>query len=113
MSPTDAYLDALPDAPRRALIDLRQTILDAVPEAVEHFSYGMPAFRYAGASLVWMGASARHCALYGIPEAGLEDALAGYDTSGRGTLRFAPDAPLPPDLVRRLLAARIAQIDAS
>ena len=111
MTPTDKYLDALPDPQRLALHQLRATVLDAVPEAEEQFSYGMPAFRYRGAALVWMGATAKHCALYGVSEAGLEADLAGYDTSGRGTVRFQPDAPLPPALVRTLLQARIAQIE--
>jgi uncharacterized protein YdhG (YjbR/CyaY superfamily) len=37
------------------------------------------------------------------------DELVGLDTS-KGTIRFAPDAPLPDDLVRRIVAARVAEI---
>ena len=36
--------------------------------------------------------------------------LKDYDTSGRGTLRFKADDPLPDDLMRRLVKARIAKI---
>jgi uncharacterized protein YdhG (YjbR/CyaY superfamily) len=35
--------------------------------------------------------------------------LDGYDTSGRGTLRFRPEEPLPAALVRKLVKARIAK----
>ena len=34
--------------------------------------------------------------------------LAGYSTSA-GTIRFTPDAPLPPSLVRRIVKARVAE----
>jgi uncharacterized protein YdhG (YjbR/CyaY superfamily) len=35
--------------------------------------------------------------------------LAGYET-GKGSIRFVPDRPLPEALVRKLVAARIAEI---
>jgi uncharacterized protein YdhG (YjbR/CyaY superfamily) len=37
--------------------------------------------------------------------------LSGYDTS-KGTIRFAPGEPLPDGLIRKLVGARIAEIDA-
>ena len=38
--------------------------------------------------------------------------LGGYDT-GKGTIRFAPDRPLPAALVTTLVRARIAETDAA
>jgi uncharacterized protein YdhG (YjbR/CyaY superfamily) len=38
--------------------------------------------------------------------------LASYSTS-KGTVHFAPGAFLPKDLVRKLVRARIAEIDAA
>ena len=38
--------------------------------------------------------------------------LEGYDT-GKGTIRFAPDRPLPAALVTTLVRARIAETDAA
>ena len=40
------------------------------------------------------------------------DELAPYDTA-TATIRFAADAPLPARLVTRLVAARVAEIDAA
>jgi uncharacterized protein YdhG (YjbR/CyaY superfamily) len=106
----DEYLAALPDDKRAALERLRRTIRQAAPEAEECISYSLPAFRQNG-PLVGYGATARHCALYLMSGSTVEahrDALAGYDTS-KGTIRFAPDRPLPDALVHKLVHARIAE----
>lgn len=44
----DDYLAGLNEQPRAALQRVRQSIREAVPEAEEGFSYGMPAFRLKG-----------------------------------------------------------------
>jgi uncharacterized protein YdhG (YjbR/CyaY superfamily) len=103
----DAYLAALPEAPRAALERVRRIVHAAAPGVEEGFSYGLPAFRLHGRALLWMGAAARHCALYGVHDT---PALAGYDVSGRGTVRFTPSAPLPEALVRTLVQDRLARI---
>ena len=105
----DEYLARLSDDQRAALQRLRKQILAVIPTAEECISYQMPAFRYEGKVLVWMGAGARHCAFYpgGLVDQ-FEDDLADYETS-KGTIRFQPDAPLPATLVRKIVKARIAQ----
>ena len=52
--------------------------------------------------------AAAHCAIYGVVEAH-KDELYDYDTSGKGTIRFQADDPLPATLVRKLVKARIAK----
>jgi uncharacterized protein YdhG (YjbR/CyaY superfamily) len=106
----DEYLAALSDDKRAALERLRKIIRDAVPGAEECISYQLPAFRLDGKVFMWFGAAANHCALY--PGTALEahkDELKDYDTSGKGTIRFQPDNPLPATLVRELVKARIAK----
>jgi uncharacterized protein YdhG (YjbR/CyaY superfamily) len=39
------------------------------------------------------------------------DALKAFDTA-KGTIRFTPGAPLPEDLIRSIVKARIAETDA-
>lgn len=109
----DRYLAALPVAQRRALAHLRATIARVAPGATEGFSYGMPTFRLRGHPLVGYAAWKGHCALYGM-SAGLErfaPRLTPYSTS-KGTIRFAPEEPLPDALVRDLVRFRIGEIDA-
>lgn len=108
-----AFLDTLPDRARSALLDLRQMIEAALPESEERIGYGVPAFYYKKRPLVSYGATSKHCALYVQSPQVVEtyrDDLRGFDLS-KGTVRFQPEAPLPVDLVEKLVQARMAEID--
>jgi len=73
-------------------------------------SYGIPGFRMKGKLLVSYGAAAKHCAFYpGSIVREFAKELKDYDTTGKGTIRFSPDKPLPSALVRKVVKARIAQ----
>lgn len=105
----DEYLADIGTAQSAALQRLRRIVHAVAPQAQECISYGIPAFRLNGKMLIYLGAAAKHCAIYGVEETRTGE-FKDYDTSGRGTLRFTPDRPLPEDLVRRLLQARIAKV---
>ncbi len=108
----DEYLALLPEAHRAALQTVRQAIQDAAPEAVECISYGLPAYRHNGKLLVFYGAATRHCALYAITSsviAAHRADLKPYDLSGKGTIRFPADRPIPGEVVRQLIKALIAE----
>lgn len=107
----DDYLASLSEDRRAALERVRQIIREAAPGVEEAISYGIPAFRFRRKALLWIGAAASHCALYGV-SAPYPGAFEGYDVSGKGTLRFKVDAPLPEVLVRQVVEARIARITA-
>ncbi|TMK85054.1 MAG: hypothetical protein E6G44_08385, partial [Actinobacteria bacterium] len=96
----DGYLRALPEAQRAALEKLRKTIRAAAPEATEAISYQMPAFKMHGRFLVSYAAFKDHCSLFPASYAVMEtlgEELKPY-FSGRGTLRFTPEKPIPPAL---------------
>jgi uncharacterized protein YdhG (YjbR/CyaY superfamily) len=106
----DEYLAALSDDKRRALEKLRKDIKAAAPKAEECISYGIPGFRLNGKLLVSYSAAAKHCAFYpGSTLQAFKKEMKGYDTSGKGTLRFPAEEPLPSALVKRIVKARIAQ----
>ena len=105
----DDYIGAQPAAAQPRLRELRAIIRSAVPEAAEVISYGMPTYKLAGTAVAHFAAAKRHCALYGaLPaEFGGELRQRGLDAS-KGTIRFPLDQPIPEDLVRRLVVARVA-----
>lgn len=109
----DGILAGLPADQRAALQNLRETIAEVAPDAVEAMSYGAPAFRYRDHPLVSYAAAKAHCAFYVMSPQVIVDYeadLKGFDTS-KGTVRFTPDKPLPADLVAKLVRARMAESD--
>lgn len=110
----DAYLAALPVDAREALNTLRKAISAAAPRAVEGTSYGLPAFRLDGHPLVCFAMTSGHCSFYPMSPAVIRAhaiELKDFETS-KGTIRFQPERPLPAALVRKLVKARIAEIEA-
>jgi uncharacterized protein YdhG (YjbR/CyaY superfamily) len=110
-SSVEEYLAALPEESRAALEELRETIKAAAPGATETISYQMPAFRDQGRLLVTYAAFKDHCSLFPLSMSAIEacgEELKRY-ISGKGTIRFTTDEPLPPALVKRIVEERIAE----
>jgi len=107
----DAYLEALDEPKRSTLRELRQIILDFVPDTEQGISYGVPAFRLRGKVIAGFAAFKTHVSY--LPHSGsvfpeLREELAEYVTS-TGALQFPIDACLSKPLVRKLLTVRIQQ----
>jgi uncharacterized protein YdhG (YjbR/CyaY superfamily) len=110
----DDYLDGVTAAQRVVLEKLRQTIRAAVPEAEECIHYGVAAFRLNGKPLAGFRAGTNHCSFYpmtGHTVEAFQDDLKGFQTS-KGAINFQPGKPLPATLVRKLVKARVAEINA-
>lgn len=106
----DAYLAGVEEPKRSTLEALRRSIRAVVPEAEEGLSYGVPAFRVGGQVVAGFAAFKGHLAY--LPHSGqvladLGDLLDGYERT-KGSLHFPVDEPLPDDLVRRLVEAKLA-----
>lgn len=106
----DRYLDGLYGPKRATLAELRDTIVEIVPEAEQCISYGMPAFKLHGKTIAGFAAFKSHLSY--LPHSGsvfpqLAEELKGY-TKTKGSLHFPVDEPLPRELVKKLLDARIA-----
>lgn len=108
----DKYLAGVPEPARSTSNKIRVAIRSAAPrDAAEAISYGIPAFKYKGV-LVWFAAFSSHCSLF--PTAAVieqfKSELRAFSTA-KGTIQFPADKPLPAALVKKLVKARIAQIE--
>ena len=108
----DAYMAALPDDRRAILEELRQTIRAAAPHAIESIAYDMPAFRLDGTFLVSYAAFKDHYSLF--PASGAVVAALGDEIRpnvvGEGTIRFPAKAPIPADLVTKVVRIRLDEL---
>ena len=108
----DEYLAGVPEPARTTLNKIRATIQSVVPaEATEVISYGVPTFKYNG-PVIWFAAFSKHCSVF--PTASViekfKDELKNYRTS-KGTIQFPVDKPLPAALVKKMVKARLAEIE--
>jgi len=108
----EEYIAAVPRPAREALSEIRTAIRSAIaPDATETISYGIPAFRQKKI-VVWYAAFSDHCSLF--PTAAIIDAfekeLKGFSTS-KGTIHFPLDKPMPTALIKKLVKARVAQLE--
>ena len=110
----DDYLSARPTDVQQRLRRVRALILSVAPDAVEWFSYGIPGFRVHDRPFVWYAAFSHHVSLFPMTTAirsRFEKELEGLETS-KGTIRFPLDRPLPETLIKRLVKARLAEMQA-
>ena len=94
----DRYLEALEEPKRSTLTQLREAIMEILPDADQGIAYGAPAFKNHLSYLPHSGSV--------FPE--LREELKGYTTS-TGALRFNVDEPLPRPLVEELISVRLRQ----
>jgi uncharacterized protein YdhG (YjbR/CyaY superfamily) len=108
----EGYIAALPEERRAVLEALRRTINAAAPEATETIAYQMPALRsHGGQFLVSYAAYKSHYSLFPASGAVIEalgEELTPY-LSGKGTIRFAADKPIPVDVVKKVVKVRVAE----
>ncbi len=113
-SPVDTYLATLPDDRRASMEQIRSAVRDAAPDAVEVITYNMPGFKTHGQFLVSYDAFKAHYSLFPASDGvvkGLGAEIEPY-LAGSGTIRFKASAPIPVDLVRRIVEIRVAENDA-
>jgi uncharacterized protein YdhG (YjbR/CyaY superfamily) len=107
----DAYLAGLEEPKRSTLQELRQMILEVIPDAEQGISYRLPAFRLNGKVVAGFAAFKNHLSY--LPHSGsvfpqLRQEVAPYRTT-TGSLHFPIDEPLPKSLVEKLVRVRIEQ----
>jgi uncharacterized protein YdhG (YjbR/CyaY superfamily) len=108
----EEYLAGVAEPARSTLKKVRAVIRSAVPpETTETISYGMPVFKYKG-SLIWFAAFSDHCSLFPTTSVirAFKNELKDYQVS-KGTIRFPADKPLPAALLKKMVKARVAEVE--
>lgn len=106
----DQYIAEFPAETQEALQEVRALIRASAPDATETISYAIPTFDLHGRHLVHFAGYTRHIGLYPAPS-GLEEFkedLRPFKT-GKGSVQFPLDSPLPIDLIRRIVEFRVAE----
>lgn len=109
----DEYVARSSEPARAVLNKMRAAIRSVVPpDAVETISYRIPAFKSDKGVLVWFAAFSDHFSLFptaSVIEA-FESELKNFSTS-KGTVHFPADKPLPIALIKKMVKARVAQLE--
>jgi uncharacterized protein YdhG (YjbR/CyaY superfamily) len=109
VSSIDEYIAGFPKDVQKLLESMRSTIQKAAPNAEETIKYAIPTFTLQG-NLVHFAAFKNHIGFYPAPT-GIEafkKETAPYET-GKGTLQFPLDRPLPLALVSKIVKFRVEQ----
>jgi uncharacterized protein YdhG (YjbR/CyaY superfamily) len=105
----DEYIATFPKDIQKILKELRATIRKAAPQAEETIKYAIPTFTLNG-NLVHFAAYKNHIGFYPAPM-GIEafkKELARY-ASGKGSIQFPLDEPMPLPLVTKIVKYRVKQ----
>lgn len=105
----DEYIARFDPAVQKILNKVRATVREAVPNASEVISYGMPALKQHGV-LVYFAAFKAHIGLYPpiTGNAGLEKSASVY-AGEKGNLRFPYSSSIPYELIGALAKLRAEQ----
>lgn len=105
----DDYIAAYPKNVQKLLKQMRSIIKKAAPQAAETISYGIPTFTLNG-NLVHYAGYKNHIGFYPAPSAieAFKNELSVY-AGAKGSVQFPLDKPLPVELIREIVAFRIAE----
>lgn len=100
----DVYLSGLDPDRREALSELRELVLDMVPDAVETMKYRMPTYEYQGGVLCAFASQKQYMSLYMDTDL-VEQHRADLDglSVGKSCIRFRRLDRLPLGTVRTML----------
>lgn len=106
----DAYIANFPAKTQKYLNNMRRLILKNAAGAEELISYQMPAYKFNKKVLVYFAGYDHHIGFYATPtaHAAFKKELSAYKT-GKGSIQFPLDAPLPDKLIEALVKFRVAQ----
>ena len=103
----DEYISNFSADTRNILREIRESVKEAAPQAVEKISYGVPAFVQNGI-LVYFAAFKDHISFFPTTSgvAAFKKELGSYRTS-KGTIWLALDKTVPKELIKKIVTFRV------
>ncbi len=109
MTVIDDYIATCPVEHQPKLVEIREIIKKAAPQAEEKISWGMPTF-YLNGNLVHFADAKKHIGFYpgatGVSD--FEERIQEYKHS-KGAIQFPLDKPLPKKLITDIVKHRIQE----
>jgi uncharacterized protein YdhG (YjbR/CyaY superfamily) len=104
------YVSTLPENAQKAMKEIIAVIKTMVPDAEEHISYNMPAFKVNGDFFIHFSAWKNHIGMYPIPEGNeaFQKAVLKYK-GAKSSMNFPLDKPMPLKLIAKVVKFRIAE----
>ena len=111
----EEYLSWQTDDARAALERLREVIHRAAPDAEDGISYAMAGCKLHGKGLVCYAAFKDHYSFFPMSTKVIADHAAelGDRVTGKGTIRFEYGERLPVVLVKKMVKARVVEVEAT
>jgi uncharacterized protein YdhG (YjbR/CyaY superfamily) len=109
-SNVDEYIAEFQENIQIILEQVRSTIRQTAPDAIESIGYGMPAYKLNGRPLVYFAGYKSHIGFYATPTGHLAFAheLSKYK-QGKGSVQFPLDQPIPYELIAQIVAFRAVE----
>ena len=104
------YVSTLPENAQKAMGEIIATIKANVPDAEEHISYNMPAFKVNGEYFIHFSAWKNHIGMYPIPAGNeaFQKQIEPY-RSAKSSLNFPLAQPMPIKLIEKVIKFRISE----
>ncbi len=104
----DAYIAAAPEAFQPLLVQLRDQLAKALPDAEELIVYDMPAFGFGKTIIAGYAAFSKQCGIY-VSKGAITTHSDDIDAAGlkatKAGVTFSPRKPIPDELVKKLALA--------
>src|SRR5690606_22859020 len=107
----DEYIKSFPKEIRLKLEELRSIIKKEIPNAKETISYKIPTYRLNGKYVIYFAGWKNHISIHPVSstmEATINE-LSEYKSSGKGTIQFPNDKPLPSLLIRQIVSSIVKE----
>jgi uncharacterized protein YdhG (YjbR/CyaY superfamily) len=103
------YIASCPPASQSHLRTIHEAVRKQVPEAEEKISYSIASMWLNKRQFIYFAGYKGHVSIHPVPndDPELNEAFEGYKTSGKGTIQFPLDKPLPMPLIKRIITALV------